>query len=45
MFDWMNDEKNDEIDWMDVWMNEGMKKIREYEVSGRAGFLHRLGVS
>jgi len=33
MNDWMNDEKMDAIEWMDVWINEGMKKIKENWVS------------
>jgi len=31
--DWMNDENMDENNGMDVWMNEGMKKIKEKCVS------------
>jgi len=37
---WVNDEKMDAIDWMDVSINEGMKKIRENWVSDCSDILH-----
>ena len=33
------------IDWMNVWMNEGMKNLGKIEASASSGLLHRLGVS
>jgi len=41
----VNDWMNDEIEWMDVWMNEGMKKIWENRVSACSGVLHKHNVS